>query len=407
MYNVESVEIAKPSELLNSVKTYMNVLHSIENFVHIDITRVFNGVLLQQTQPQDSHGDKTITSLYTNWYLEVLLRRTSTGQIVYSPIQKAFITLPSEQPAQFLAEEYSDVTELRALAELIGPYGIKYLNESLMYHVASQVTELKKIVFLNKEVLVLLRSNFDKPEQMKELFKRLQNVDNVLQRMSLIGVILCFKSLVQEALYDNLSDRVPFLLSSIEDFKHNIASGKRTSDDPMVENLKYQIVSEMCNATGLSCKVDTDLMNALKKQKTDLDDDDYQIACLLMVFVAVSLPKLARQENSYYNPSLEAHANNIHCLAQSVNAIAGALFTICKNDDTEERLKEFLALASSSLLRLGQESEKEAIKNRESVYILLDLIVKESPFLSLDLLESCFPYSLVRNSYHAVFKQDS
>lgn len=75
MYNVESVEIAKPSELLNSVRTYMNVLHGIENYVHIDITRVFNDVLLQQTQPQDSHGDKTITSLYTNWYLEVLLRK--------------------------------------------------------------------------------------------------------------------------------------------------------------------------------------------------------------------------------------------------------------------------------------------------------------------------------------------
>lgn len=37
--------------------------------VHLDITRVFNNVLLQQTQPQDSHGDKTVTSLYTNWYV--------------------------------------------------------------------------------------------------------------------------------------------------------------------------------------------------------------------------------------------------------------------------------------------------------------------------------------------------
>lgn len=31
-----------------------------------------------------------------------------------------------------------------------------------------------------------------------------------------------------------------------------------------------------------------------------------------------------------------------------------------------------LQLASSSLLRLGQETDKEAIKNRESVYLLLD-----------------------------------
>lgn len=73
----------------------------------------------------------------------------------------------------------------------------------------------------------------------------------------------------------------------------------------MVENLKYQIVSEMSTATGLSCKIDPDLVNALKKQKTnELGDDDYQIACHLMVFIAFSLPKLAKQENSVYNPSL-------------------------------------------------------------------------------------------------------
>jgi NCK-associated protein 1 len=175
MFNTESQLIAKPSELLDSVKTYMNVLQSIENYVHIDITRVFNDCLLQQTQPQDSHGDKTITALYTNWYLEVLLRRVSTGQIVYSPVQKAFVTLPNDQPVPFLAEEFSDVNELQSLAELIGPYGIKYLNESLMWHIASQVSELKKLVIGNKEILVALRSNYDKPEQMRELFKRLQS----------------------------------------------------------------------------------------------------------------------------------------------------------------------------------------------------------------------------------------
>lgn len=37
--------------------------------VHIDITRVFNNVLLQQTQQLDSHGEKTIAALYTQWYI--------------------------------------------------------------------------------------------------------------------------------------------------------------------------------------------------------------------------------------------------------------------------------------------------------------------------------------------------
>lgn len=69
MFNPDTSEIAKPSELLASVRAYMNVLQTVENYVHIDITRVFNNALLQQTQQLDSHGEKTIAALYTQWYV--------------------------------------------------------------------------------------------------------------------------------------------------------------------------------------------------------------------------------------------------------------------------------------------------------------------------------------------------
>ncbi|XP_039285471.1 membrane-associated protein Hem [Nilaparvata lugens] len=394
MFNPDTSEIAKPSELLASVRAYMNVLQTVENYVHIDITRVFNNALLQQTQQIDSHGDKTVAALYTQWYSEVLLQRVSAGNICFSLNQRAFVSLTAEGAIPFNAEEFSDINELRALAELIGPYGMKLLNETLMWHIASQVQELKKLVAGNKEVLIALRTNFDKPEIMKELFKKLQHVDNVLQRMTIVGVILSFRQLAQSALVDVLEQRIPFLLSSILDFRHHAPAG-----DVMA-------VSEMASGAGLLCKVDPTLAAALRNHKSDTDEDEHLLACLLMVFVAVSIPKLARNDNSFYRASLEGHSNNIHCMATAINNIFGALFTICSQGDIEDRMKEFLALASSSLLRLGQEADREIIKNRESVYLLLDQIVQESPFLTMDLLESCFPYALIRNAYHAVYKQE-
>lgn len=54
------------------------------------------------------------------------------------------------------------------------------------------------------------------------------DVDNVLQRMSIVGVILCFRASCQEALNEVLCERIPFLLSSVNDFKHNM---------PVSENL--------------------------------------------------------------------------------------------------------------------------------------------------------------------------
>ena len=57
MYSPDTSEIAKPSELVTSVKSYMSVLQCVEIYVNIDITRVFNNVLLQQTQQVGSIGN--------------------------------------------------------------------------------------------------------------------------------------------------------------------------------------------------------------------------------------------------------------------------------------------------------------------------------------------------------------
>uniref|UniRef100_A0AAX7VAS6 Nck-associated protein 1 n=1 Tax=Astatotilapia calliptera TaxID=8154 RepID=A0AAX7VAS6_ASTCA len=384
MYNQATQEIAKPSELLTSVRAYMTVLQSIENYVTIDITRVFNNVLLQQTQHLDSHGEPTITSLYTNWYLETLLRQVSNGHIAYFPAMKAFVNLPTENELTFNAEEYSDISEMRSLSELLGPYGMKFLSESLMWHISSQVAELKKLVVENMEVLTQMRTSFDKPDHMAALFKKLTSVDSVLKRMTIIGVILSFRSLAQEALRD-MRFRMSRSLRSCGCF------------------VCFQVamnVYELSSAAGLPCEIDPALVVALSSQKKNISpEEEYKIACLLMVFVAVSLPTLASNVMSQYSPAIEGHCNNIHCLAKAINQIAAALFTIHKGS-IEDRLKEFLALASSSLLKIGQETDKMTTRNRESVYLLLDMIVQESPFLTMDLLESCFPYVLLRNAYH-------
>lgn len=90
-------------------------------------------------------------------------------------------------------------------------------------------------------------------------------------------------------------------------------------------------------------------MNINSHLFSETDEDEHLLACLLMVFVAVSIPKLARNENSFYRASLEGHANNIHCVAAAVNNIFGALFTICGQGDIEDRMKEFLAVSIDML----------------------------------------------------------
>ena len=64
----------------------------------------------------------------------------------------------------------------------------------------------QKLVILNKEVLLSMRTNFDKPEQMKDLSRKLQQVDSVLSRMQIIGVILCFRQLTRLVIMNKRSE---------------------------------------------------------------------------------------------------------------------------------------------------------------------------------------------------------
>uniref|UniRef100_A0A8C8A1P8 NCK associated protein 1 like n=1 Tax=Oryzias sinensis TaxID=183150 RepID=A0A8C8A1P8_9TELE len=396
-YNQTTQEITRPSDLLASIRAYTASLHGLSSYINVDVTRLVKTVLLQQTQPLDSHGGQTITTLYTNWYLEGLLRQASNSLIVHCPTRHCFVSQTTDNEHSFRAEEFSDVSELQALAELIGPYGLKFLSENLMWHITSQVGELKKMVIDNMDILVQMKNNFGKPEEMVTLKKKLTGGENVLKRMTIIGVILSFRAMTQDGLKEVLQNHCPFLIAPIESLKDNISP---EADIKLTLN-----IFELVSAAGLKCDIDPALVAAIRNMHTDNTslEEEFKLSQLLLVYIAVSLPFLALDSNSLYNQEHGGHNNNIHCLATAINQVFAAMFTV-QNKNIEQQLKEFLLLASSTLLQLGQNVEKIDVKNRESVYLLLHMIVEESQFLSQDMLESCFPYVLLRNAYREVHK---
>ncbi|KAM4044645.1 nck-associated protein 1-like [Anomaloglossus baeobatrachus] len=392
-------EIQRPSEVLSAMRSFLSTLQSVAHVVNIDITRAIRNTLLQQTQAVDANGEQTITALYTNWYLECLLRQASAGLVVYSPSMKCFIDLPAEMSGEqgLNADEYTDSLEIKALAEMIGPYGMKFLSENLMWHVTSQVAELKKLVLENMDTLVQIRSNFSNAELMPSLQAKLSSPESLLKRMTIIGVILSFRSLALEGLREVFTNHCPYMMGPIEFLK-----------DCVTPDIDIQVtlsIFELATSAGIPCDVDPSLVAALSNMKTESSslEEEYKLACLLQVFVAVSLPLLASDSLSIYNIQNDGYNNNIHCLAKAIIQVSAAFFTIC-HKNIETHLKEFLLMASGSLLHLGEEADKLKTRNRESILLLLHLIVEESSFLTVDMLESCFPYVLLRNAYHEVHR---
>uniref|UniRef100_A0A8C0IRF5 NCK associated protein 1 like n=1 Tax=Chelonoidis abingdonii TaxID=106734 RepID=A0A8C0IRF5_CHEAB len=394
-YNQATQEIARPSEVLAGLRSYLAFIQSLGQFTCMDSSRIIRNVLLQQTQPLDSSGEQTLTTIYTNWYLEGLLRQASTGAIVLSPAMQAFISVPREGEQSFSAEEFSDISEMRALAELLGPYGMKFLSDNLMWHVTSQVVELKKLVTENMDVLVQIRSNFYKPEQMVSLLPRLTSADNVLKRMTIIGEILSFRSMAQSGLCEVFSNRCPFLMGPIECLKDFV-----TPDTDIKVTLS---IFELATAAGIACDIDPALVTALSNLKTDSSspEEEYKSACLLLVFVAVSLPLLASDPFSVYSIEMDGYSNNIHCLAKAIIHVSAALFTI-HGKNIETHLKEFLLVRGCgqvSFHTVGLCARCTAPKG-----MLEYCIVEESSFLTVDMLETCFPYVLLRNAYREVHR---
>uniref|UniRef100_A0A8C9T113 NCK associated protein 1 like n=1 Tax=Scleropages formosus TaxID=113540 RepID=A0A8C9T113_SCLFO len=378
-YNKATHEITRPSDLLAGIKAYTSSLYTLSRYLSVDVTRLVKSVLLQQTQPLDSQGDQTITTLYTSWYLEGLLRQASSALIIHCPTMHCFVNQPNENETRFKAEEYSDVSG----ENLLLPFTISWSNNEQTLH-----TECRKLVIDNMDVLVQIRSNFDKPEAMTNLQSRLPASENVLKRMTIIGVILSFRAMIQAALGDV---RINAFLGSIQE---------QDMISPETDIKATLSVFELASAAGLSCDIDPALVTAIANMRTE---EEYKLTYLLLIYVAVSLPILAVDPNSYYSREYGGHHNNIHCLATAINQLSAAMFT-AQNKNIEQHLKEFLFVASSTLLQLGQNVERTDSKNRDSIYLLLHMIVEESPFLSQDMLEKCFPYALLRNAYRDVYK---
>lgn len=398
----------RPSEMVNIIESYMRVMLSIENYVQIDLTKAFNNVLTQHTQLIDSNGNATLTRHYCDLYIERILKNIDATHVVYSPSQRCFLLVGKDSLFdQMLPENYMNYTEMLALADVIGVVGVKYMIEQVNTLIYENIIKIKAIVSQNREVLQSLRINFDRPDMMKELYKRLENVDTALVKLLNIGIYLAFKNLLTDALNETLEKRLPYLMMSAKDFSQNYGEKK------------FEIlVNEMSSSCGFHTSIDSGLYQIIKAPNAKMNpEDEYTTSCLLMVLLAVSISRLTRYDSSQYKAELQAHGNNAHCIANAINTLAGCLFYDMGADfqfNIESRLTEFLALASSALLKLSHENQDSTGQNtqtnslnKDSVYIILDQIVQASPFLTFDLLESCFPYALLRTSYRQVMKKSS
>ncbi|NXM72803.1 NCKPL protein, partial [Serilophus lunatus] len=95
------------------------------------------------------------------------------------------------------------------------------------------------------------------------------------------------------------SQHCPFLMGPIECLTDVV-----TPDTDIQVTLS---IFEVASAAGIPCEVDPALVNVLRGARTEgsSPEEDYKVSCLLLVFVAVSLPLMAADPLSLYNTELD------------------------------------------------------------------------------------------------------
>ena len=381
--------IRRPSEVANQLASLTSAIRSLELYLNMDLSRFLSKILLEQTQATDSNGEPTIASNYTDWYVQMLREFASQDcdSIFFSDERKAFIS----KSQSFKFETYASHSELQSLAEMIGPYGFRLLRQKLLEDVSNQVKELKRLVIANKEVLVTIRNNLNRPEILNSHCKRIVNIDETNNRLIQIGLILSFCNLSLNALHTILTTRNAFIIDCIRDIKDHY------KQEDTVLSL------ELALASGFKTTLDPILINLLKVHVEETQED-FELWTLFMILIGVTIPEMGHKNLVGFNTVLGAHQNNAHCIATSINTLVGCIFNKFGSTHPVDRMKEFLQLISSRLLRYCQDGEnaKESPKYKDHVVILLSTIVKNSSYLTLDMLEAYFPYALMRESYRNV-----
>lgn len=388
----------RPSVVLDQVQAYMGVLRHVESYIDIDCISLFSNGLHQQTLVLTA-GRRTHATAFVRHYVDMLVKKVPDGNIIVSTSRKALCNL---QPgAEYNAAEYTDIGELQALCALIGPFGMKQLNDFLMEAVSAEMTDIKRIVVGNKKELNAIKTKTNITEICDNGLARLRELDTFTEKCKAVGVILVFRQMLCEQMRAVLRSKIPFMYEMVSDWHTYMASGKE--------------LDALAFSTGITSDVDPFLMQTLQPLCLD-KEADFDTWNLMMVMCGASLRSLASDPRTVFNPNYDAHENNAQVLGAMINQVSAAVFTITSpNPQTSFETvitaqTEFLRVASILLLRLGSEKGVEtkkhsAVNGIDAVYVIMDKLVKESPFVTEDVLEAHFPYSLIRTSLHEVYKE--
>lgn len=420
--------IQRPSAILTQIKDLVYAFATIDRHANLNLSDLVREVLQQEFcdntngsvgEPvlvDDTIDEKkeerlpAVVHVMSTWYVKELLRAHEAG-IIYSQLKRSFVTLPTrvDRSEPFAAAEYYfDTQELISLCTLIGPSGVRVFEKDILAAVSNNIREIHQILRKNFEVLKAMNGKFSEKNIWLETVNKLNDLDRLVKHSVQVGLLLKFRKMLREALREVCRDTVPFVFNGVRNlfsqYPPNVAM------EPALAPLDLA-AHDVGVDVGLA---DHSLVLILKKfrQKTE---EATVWALLPELFGCCYIANMWKE--SAYLIEHEAHANNVHCLATCINALISALACISvvesKNEDLDLRilmdLERFLRCSASTILHMNAAKGSENFSGfpMPSIFVFPEIFVRESPSLSLSMLEDFMPFTLLRTNYIQMYEKQS
>ncbi|KAF2077623.1 hypothetical protein CYY_001086 [Polysphondylium violaceum] len=404
--------ITRPSVFESQLCVFLGVMTLVENYLDIDVGDLIRETLLNEfyakalgkgcridwfPEGEIEFNDVTLHSI-SNFYVDMVTKKLSTPGVVYSSVKLGFL---SKAGIPFRAEDHADLTEMRALCNLVGPYGIKIIERELLRFVLTTTTSMKEILSVNAANLEEFASNFYKPKAVELLKKfKITDLDAIVNKSISIGNALYLRSMMRDAMSSVISDNLPYIHSSIE----NAFNQYNRNTFMFPEFLGVDTLALDC---GLDVGVADQYLKVILRKVSN--DADKRIWELLPVMFSLTFYSTLWKEAQFKAP-IDGHSNDVHVLSKTIIDLLIAFGAINSTTGNESEISSlfirFLEISSINILRMfrGKPNEKFVPNEIQSVVVFLDKFVQQCPLLSKDILDSYIPYSLIRNMYKDLYE---
>ncbi|KAJ5071952.1 nck-associated protein [Anaeramoeba ignava] len=407
--------IQKPSVFLSIVLNLIYSLKLVEDILNINTLEIVRKVMLKQIYQNNGGArgqiislrepailDSSIISEYMTW-ISSFIQNYITDGVIYSPLRKAFISLPG---MLFLSEVYFNIQEMEALCNFFGPYGIRSIDNQILRFIVKDILELKDFVFQNSENIQKFAACYNELDKSWEFIKKITNIEKILDLLIHIGATLQLRELIYEALHKSLKNNASLIYENVElaftQYPENLLAKE--------EFIDIDCYAQSCGLLSNSL-VDHPFREAIMIANQTGTGIDWGLLPYLFGILFASPTWIFAN----YLPNIDSHLNNSHCIVKSIKKLLVIPFTVQRKHITKleeegeiylkNQFRKFIEVSSFVILQVDRNKDPKKPVLIRDMFVILDKFIDNSNIFSRDLLDEFIPYTFLRTIYSRFFRE--